>query len=1143
MIRFGRQNGYILLPVILAIMLVATIAFMLNQQSALDTNMSVGQYQAESVEQIAQAGLQHALWTTSNNSCAGDMSMPSSSFGPGTYSATIESTATTTTQYTLNPDSDTYVRENSPDTNFGTVNGFFTGPQRRALVHFDLTSITAGSPVVSATLWLYVTTNDPDASINLHTMNAGWTETGATWNNSAANYDTQVFGVISPQPAANVWVAANVTALAQSWVNDDATNYGVMLIVESLVNDSKFNSRENGVATQPYLQVTTADAAVSPVNISVSGTLTGNPSPANDISRSLTRTNLPAYQLGSNTTLQPGAASGEDAEIFDQAPNNNYGGAVGIWVSSASNDTTRSLLRFNLGTIPSAARILQASLSLLRQSGSGADQPVSVHRIKNLWSEDSVSWNNREAGTNWDTAGGDYDNIAVATTPVGPANQRYDWNITPLVQGWVDGRYPNYGVALVAAIADMPGERFYTSDDADPTRHPKLTITYSCECGSACLAPQGSGTVGMVVFNPTTLVPADTYKKALFESWGYTVNLIGENTSAAGYMTAAASNDVFFISESVGVSQVGIRIKDVPIGVVSQDGTYNSQLGLAAGNAWTVASGINVTDTSHYITAVFPPGPLDIYSGGMEQLTIAGSAAPGLQQLANTGGAGSLVVLDKSAALDGGGTAAGFRVMLPLGRDTKLNWDYLNANGRLIVQRALQWGVGAGEVALAVPIAHWKLDETSGTIAVDSVGGHDGTVSGASWAAGQVDGGLDFDHINDKITVPHNDALSLTETFAFSAWINATAYSGYQTILSKVGVSDLNYWFGTLDDELILDFYVAGVWYRFVTDNTNLLVGNWYHVAASFDNATDSVRLYVNGVEAFNGVMTATLVVNTADILIGNSRFLGEEWRGLLDEVRIYDQVLNASEIADLAVADGGGSGGGGASPTILLSTTAGATLGGLGFVDDDIAEYDPVADSATLYLTGLFADTLEDIDALHVLPNGHIILSPETDAQIGETVVGDEDLAEYDPAIGTTTIYFRGNDHFSTSDEDINAIYVMDNGHLLLSTTGNANLGGLNFGDDDLVEYDPATDTATLYLDGGTLFNASTEDFDAVYLLSNGHILFSTQTDAAIGGLAIGEDDLVEYDPATGTATIYFDGNTLFNSTNEDVDAVYVVE
>ena len=55
-----RQCGFILLPVVLAITLIATIAFLINTESAINTNMTAAETAADRVEQVARAGLGEA---------------------------------------------------------------------------------------------------------------------------------------------------------------------------------------------------------------------------------------------------------------------------------------------------------------------------------------------------------------------------------------------------------------------------------------------------------------------------------------------------------------------------------------------------------------------------------------------------------------------------------------------------------------------------------------------------------------------------------------------------------------------------------------------------------------------------------------------------------------------------------------------------------------------------------------------------------------------------------------------------------------------------------------------------------------------------------------------------------------------------
>ena len=605
MTRVGRQNGFILMPVIIAIVLVATIAFLLNNQSAINVTETGDMLEAEQAEQLARAGQAHATWGAQNSGCAGDMAMTTVPFGQastGSYTATVTTPGGATTAYpNLAADQDAWFRSDLPTVNNGTTADMHlrmeSGNLEYALYRFDLSSLPAGSQINSANVWLYVTPTGPgggahpEGPLTIHRVTSDWTETGATWDTMSTNFDS--CGHCHHTGAATRWcLGADQPHCPGAGLGEWRRSQ----LRHHVEPDRRRHTRQicqSRGHSQPAAPAG-CDRRYRPRharNHYCHRHTDRKPCPANDITRALKRTGVPAYQPPSHHVFQPGAASGKDAYIWEAQKSTNKGTDDETWVSRTSNNASLSLLKFNMGEIPARSKILSATLSLHNRSGNNSDVPVTAHRITNPWNEDFVTWNDRDSGTAWDTAGGDVDPTAIAITNVGPTRFiRYEWDITSLVQGWTDGAYENYGVALATAMASSVGERFDTSDHADPTRHPRLTITYACECGSTCLAPQGSGTVAMVVVDPTTLVPADVYKKALFESWGYTVNVLGENTNAAGYMTAAASNDVFYISETVNSNQVGVRIKDVPIGVVSQDGAYNSDLGFATGSAWPVGS-------------------------------------------------------------------------------------------------------------------------------------------------------------------------------------------------------------------------------------------------------------------------------------------------------------------------------------------------------------------------------------------------------------------------------------------------------------------------------------------------------------------------------------------------------------------------
>lgn len=198
-------------------------------------------------------------------------------------------------------------------------------------------------------------------------------------------------------------------------------------------------------------------------------------------------------------------------------------------------------------------------------------------------------------------------------------------------------------------------------------------------------------------------------------------------------------------------------------------------------------------------------------------------------------------------------------------------------------------------------IAHWRLDDGFGATASDAAGSHDGTLSGPSWATGQLGGALEFDGAFDYVLVGHQDDLSLTEEFTFAAWIRKNNLGvSYDIILNKGTTgNNVNYSFGTLNREITFGFYSGG-WREFSTSGLNLERTTWYHIAATFDSASGDVILYLNGAEVLHRTASAKPLANTEDLYIGRSQY-GEYWEGRLDDVRIYDCALSPVDIAFLA--------------------------------------------------------------------------------------------------------------------------------------------------------------------------------------------------------------------------------------------------
>ncbi|MBL9113959.1 MAG: DNRLRE domain-containing protein [Verrucomicrobiaceae bacterium] len=172
----------------------------------------------------------------------------------------------------------------------------------------------------------------------------------------------------------------------------------------------------------------------------------------------------------------------------------------------------RAMLQFDLSSIPTGAVITSAQLVLTKTGGATVTQNVDLYRVTNTWTEGTqngsagaASWSQRQSGTSWTSAGGDYNSTADASVPVS-TNGNYTWDIASLVQGWVNGSIANNGIML--ASPDTGGDnsqQFASDENATSTIRPKLEVTYNSilQDGPATTVAK-SHTIGTVTTTHTT---------------------------------------------------------------------------------------------------------------------------------------------------------------------------------------------------------------------------------------------------------------------------------------------------------------------------------------------------------------------------------------------------------------------------------------------------------------------------------------------------------------------------------------------------------------------------------------------------------------------------------------------------------------
>ena len=201
-------------------------------------------------------------------------------------------------------------------------------------------------------------------------------------------------------------------------------------------------------------------------------------------------------------------------------------------------------------------------------------------------------------------------------------------------------------------------------------------------------------------------------------------------------------------------------------------------------------------------------------------------------------------------------------------------------------------------------LAWWKMDETGGTIAADSSGnGLNAALSGAVFTNGYLSNALHFNGAGNAATFASPDANQLTVT----AWVRADGQgnSQYPRIIDTPGYRLFFRFDGQGTNGLDFATYSTGNGDWFSGANT-ISTGAWYHVAASYDRSSfaNLPALYINGLKLAPNTITSpsgTQPPYSGTGYIGNKSGLTRAWNGLTDDLRLYNRILDDSEILALA--------------------------------------------------------------------------------------------------------------------------------------------------------------------------------------------------------------------------------------------------
>jgi hypothetical protein len=206
-------------------------------------------------------------------------------------------------------------------------------------------------------------------------------------------------------------------------------------------------------------------------------------------------------------------------------------------------------------------------------------------------------------------------------------------------------------------------------------------------------------------------------------------------------------------------------------------------------------------------------------------------------------------------------------------------------------------------------VGAWGFDEISGATATDASGrGNTGTISGPTRStAGRFGGALSFDGVNDLVTVADANVLDLTTGMTMEAWVRPSALgSAWRTVMLKEQPNDLIYALYGGDNVGRPATHIFTNADRGVSGTAGVALDTWTHLASTYDGAT--LRLYVNGTQVATRAITGSIRASTGALRIGGNNVWGEWFAGLIDEVRLYNRALTATELqADMTRPVSGG--------------------------------------------------------------------------------------------------------------------------------------------------------------------------------------------------------------------------------------------
>jgi hypothetical protein len=223
------------------------------------------------------------------------------------------------------------------------------------------------------------------------------------------------------------------------------------------------------------------------------------------------------------------------------------------------------------------------------------------------------------------------------------------------------------------------------------------------------------------------------------------------------------------------------------------------------------------------------------------------------------------------------------------------------------------------------PMAYWPLNENSGTVAYDTIGGYNGVYNGnvTLGQPGVTDSGFGspsysalFDGSSAYVDIPEGP-FNITGGITTIVWVNLTVYPSFSCAFGHGDSS----WRMSVNGSGQPGAADGGA--GDATSGTSVVDGNWHMLAYSYSgdlSAQNNGALYVDGVLVANDSVTTTPAGDALDVWIGGAPDYGTGrlLNGSIAHAAIFNTGLTSNQIAAIYY---------GADPAPIVSVPATATV------------------------------------------------------------------------------------------------------------------------------------------------------------------------------------------------------------------------